>query len=613
MTRLRAGDLSARLVGADLFAVTWRGTEVLQRLYYAVRDAPWNTIPGRLTHTAVERSDDHFVIRLQQEHRYQDIDVDFAAEIEGTADGILVYRVDSMCRGDFMYSKIGLNLHHGMDQYRQRPFAAATQEGRLEGRFAEEITPQLIRDGSLTAMFPHFDALEVDLGEVAVRFDFEGDRFETQDHRNWCDANWKTYGTPLEYGFPMPAKRGATLSQVVRLTCSGGSAHLARGPVGATQVTLGGSGNGRLPAVGVALSDVPHEHVVSALRSLECSYVQFTLPGGQHPDAAVATCRRVSEAVGVPLELVVPVVPEHAADGAAELVEAIARGGVPLARLVCLVGGEGFSEFRGATPPEIVAPFAERCAARLPDVPVASGTGQSYNVIARDRPAYPPMVGIAFAATPQIHASDDTSVMQNARAFAEVVADCRRLYPGRSVAVTPVHLAAAAGPYPAGPPESEDDRPQDDPRHASVFGAAWAIAALASLARATTDSVTLFDGIGPRGVISTNGSRHPVGSVIAMLGGLHGRPVRSADVSTPDAVGVLDVEGPDGRVIFVANLRSYPQDVVVRSAPEPATLRYVDDVEPAGSARLAPRVVGDDVVLCLGAYTTSVLEQVAPA
>lgn len=28
---------------------------------------------------------------------------------------------------------------------------------------------------------------------------FAGDRFEMQDHRNWCDANWKTYGTPLEY------------------------------------------------------------------------------------------------------------------------------------------------------------------------------------------------------------------------------------------------------------------------------------------------------------------------------------------------------------------------------------------------------------------------------
>jgi len=29
-----------------------------------------------------------------------------------------------------------------------------------------------------------------------------GDVFETEDHRNWTDANFKTYGTPLRLLFP---------------------------------------------------------------------------------------------------------------------------------------------------------------------------------------------------------------------------------------------------------------------------------------------------------------------------------------------------------------------------------------------------------------------------
>ena len=217
---LEAGELSLRLVGGDVRSATWRGTELLQRAYFAVRDAPWNTVPGVIEERSIERRPDGFSALIRQRHHYEDIDLRAELSVAGQADGTLVIGATTVAESSFSYSKIGLNLHHGLRTYRGATGRARTLDGWVTFSLNDEIEPQLIRDGTLTAMFAHFDALEVDLPAVAVRFDFEGDRFEMQDHRNWCDANWKTYGTPLEYGFPMDCAAEQRFEQTVTISVS---------------------------------------------------------------------------------------------------------------------------------------------------------------------------------------------------------------------------------------------------------------------------------------------------------------------------------------------------------------------------------------------------------
>ena len=184
------------------------------------RDAPWNTVPGVIEERSIERRPDGFSALIRQRHRYEDIDLRAELSVAGQADGTLVIGATTVATSSFSYSKIGLNLHHGLRTYRGATGRARTLNGWETFRLGDEITPQLIRDGTLTAMFAHFDALEVDLPTVAVRFDFDGDRFEMQDHRNWCDANWKTYGTPLEYGFPMDCAAEQRFEQTVTISVS---------------------------------------------------------------------------------------------------------------------------------------------------------------------------------------------------------------------------------------------------------------------------------------------------------------------------------------------------------------------------------------------------------
>ena len=55
--------------------------------------------------------------------------------------------------------------------------------------------------------------------EAEVRM--EGDTFEMEDHRNWTDANFKTYCTPLAKPYPVKIESGTTIQQAVTLTLKG--------------------------------------------------------------------------------------------------------------------------------------------------------------------------------------------------------------------------------------------------------------------------------------------------------------------------------------------------------------------------------------------------------
>src|SRR6185312_15279881 len=55
--------------------------------------------------------------------------------------------------------------------------------------------------------------------EADVRM--EGDTFEMEDHRNWTDANFKTYCTPLAKPYPQTVQSGTAIQQTITLTLKG--------------------------------------------------------------------------------------------------------------------------------------------------------------------------------------------------------------------------------------------------------------------------------------------------------------------------------------------------------------------------------------------------------
>ena len=251
---LRAGPVTARLVGRDLRNVRFDGTEIAQRIYVAVRDRNWDTIPGVASDLTVEQEDDRFTVRFTVTHRQHDIDWVWRGEILGEPNGTISYAMDATAGADMTYKLIGLNVHHGMREYAGRPCRGMTPDGPIADVFPTEVAPQLIADETEVPIFPPVESLTAQLaGDVSVRFDYEGDTFEFEDQRNWTDASFKSQSYPPRRGGYYTIRAGERVWQKVTITPSGTPPPAAVGD-GPVRVVLGERLDARLPAIGLGMA-----------------------------------------------------------------------------------------------------------------------------------------------------------------------------------------------------------------------------------------------------------------------------------------------------------------------------------------------------------------------
>ncbi|MGH2615477.1 MAG: hypothetical protein ACRDJC_09580, partial [Thermomicrobiales bacterium] len=221
---LCAGPVTARLVGRDLRNVRFGGLEIAQRIYVAIRDRNWDTVPGEVSDVTVEEGKDRFAVRFTVTHRQhqQDIDVTWRGEILGEPDGTVSYAMDAVAGADMTYKLIGLNVHHRMREYAGRPCHGITPDGPITDAFSVEVAPQLVADETEVPIFPPVESLTVQLADdVSVRFDYEGDTFEFEDQRNWTDASFKSQSYPPRRGGFNTIRAGERVWQKVTITPTG--------------------------------------------------------------------------------------------------------------------------------------------------------------------------------------------------------------------------------------------------------------------------------------------------------------------------------------------------------------------------------------------------------
>lgn len=107
--------MTALLDGADLRHVRIGDTELVQRVYMAVRDAQWNTIPAACSNWQVDVGPDRFHVAFDARHAHETIEFSWRGVIDGAPDGTIRYELDGSCHGIFRYCKIGFNVHHPLE------------------------------------------------------------------------------------------------------------------------------------------------------------------------------------------------------------------------------------------------------------------------------------------------------------------------------------------------------------------------------------------------------------------------------------------------------------------------------------------------------------------
>jgi hypothetical protein len=598
---LRAGPLTALLEEGDLRYIRVGGVEVVRRIYVAVRDEVWNTIPATYSDVVSDIAPDHFTVRLHASHRYQAISVDWAGTITGDADGTIRYAMDAVANDAFRYCKIGFNIHHP-PQEAGRPYRARGPEGTSTGDLPVLIEPQRNDNGRLTALFPPYDALEIDHEDgLTVRFLFDGDLFEMQDHRNWTDGNYKSYGTPLSIPWPMDATSGERFHQVVAVSVSGTPAKPVA-EAGESRVELGQVTDLSLPPIGFGMAT--HGAPLSArgtdlLRKLRPDHLRVDLYLGESWQKELTRGTEAARALGASLELALFLTDEAEAQLAA-LARELAATPAPVARVLVFYGGKAFSTGQGATPGRFVRLARERLKAVVGKAPFVGGTNQFFAELNRDHPEVEAMDGVVYSINPQVHAADDESLVENLDAQAATIRTARSFSGDLPIVVSPITLAARSGPYPAGPPEPGGLPPQVDVRQASLFGAGWTAVSVKYLAQSRAASITYYETSGWRGLLevdagspmperfpSSPASVFPLYHVFRDLADIKAGKLVEATASEPLLVDGLALRVNGALRVLLANLTPRPQ--VASVGPLPAAkfkVRLLDE-------ETAPRAMSD--------------------
>lgn len=581
-TDLRAGPLGLMLVGADLRYVTYRGQEIVRRIYMAVRDLDWDTIPAIEHERRVEVGEDSFSVRMSLSNRGGEIGLEWDLEIDGSADGTIEYVMRARALGDFEYAKIGLNVHHPLVGVSGRRWKGVAGARELDGVMPKAICPQIeLRDlGVHVPMVPPVSELRIDQQAGEVRFDFGGDLYEMEDHRNWSDASYKTYSMPACTGYVHQATRGEEFVQRVRMEFE--PAPDRPRPAGRLTASPPREGSGRLeigpelgrtmPPLGICFGEatgMADELPPAALRPahlrLDLDLREERWEGRLR--SALADCA----ALGAELELALFTLGDPRGPLAA-IESAVLGSEAALARVIVLPAGEE------ATPSGWVRLVRESFAL---GTPVGGGTNLYFNELHRSLPDLRPFPFLTWSINPQVHAFTDADLVENLDGQGEQVRSARSFTGDRKLCIGPVTLKPR---FNAVARDGLDGSDNVDGRQPTRFAGAWTIGSIKQLAEAGVASATYYEATGPRGV-AQDGEAFPALHALADACELRGAPLLRLESGEEPWLSGIAARSGESLVALVANLGAHPREIEVAlgAAGATASVRVLD----AGSEALA--------------------------
>ena len=491
---LRAGPLSVVFEQGELRSISLGEREVIDRIYAAVRDRNWETVPPVISGLQVDAGQDSFRVTFDVDCTLRKIHFQWKGAITGEANGTIVFSMKGVAHSTFLKNRIGFCILHP-DSCAGVACVLAHPDGSEE---------RLVFPKSISPHQPFLDLCGIShevLPGVWAELRFDGEVFETEDQRNWTDASYKTYCTPLRLPFPAKVEKGSVVSQAVTLmlrTTSGsrlppkpGTGR--RGTAAPSFEIEPGRAAGRLPAIGLCAASHGNElseNEIALIRGLRPDHLRVELDLAD-PNLPRVLDRALRESASLGAGLHAAIHLSEAAKGELDGLRVLLQGvgTPPVTMWLVFRKGELSTADRWVEMARCILGPAN------PAAKFASGTNAYFTELNRGAPPGPAADCIAYSVNPQIHAFDDASIMETLSAQATTVDCARRIAGGRPVVVSRVTLKArfnvvATGPVPTVPPGELP--PQVDSRQMSLFAAAWTLGSLASLAGAGAAVTTWY-------------------------------------------------------------------------------------------------------------------------
>ncbi|RXZ67708.1 hypothetical protein [Agromyces albus] len=562
------GPWRFELRGDELADLTFDGSPVVRSVRAVARDRDWATVPA--TVEAVDERGDGLDLKVA----LRGLGADIAAAIEVRADDArFAVRLVARSRVEFLSNRFGLIVLHPPVVAGAELTIGTASGGIRDTAFPVEVSPHQPAMDIRSLAWTH--------DGVATTATFAGDVFEMEDQRNWTDASYKTYSTPLARPFPVAIPAGAVIEQSVEFESTRVEPRrVTDAAAGADRVIEFDETDHHVPALTLGASTVP-----------DAAFSADGVPAGvtgllveldtRSSSWRAALDRAAVEAGGLPLDVRIT------ADDPAAVHEAVAAAAASGAvSRIGVFGGRGH-----VTEPELWEALTDAARTSLPEAELIGGARSHFTELNRQHHELPAdLQGITFAMTPQMHATERAQLVESIAMQATVVRDAVRIADGRPVHVGPMTLrsrfnavatsgggariatAALAEGYGAELVEGATD-----PRQASVALEAWTVASFAAICKGavagagagtatgtgSVASVDYFETVGPRGIRDAAGP-FPVARAIEEIASIAGTRLLTPRGETPDGIWIVGGARPDGSWrVLVASLADEPVALLI--------------------------------------------------
>jgi D-apionolactonase len=224
-----------------------------------------------------------------------------------------------------------------------------------------------------------------------------------------------------------------------------------------------------------------------------------------HPGFREELARAAAQAraLSLPLEVAL-VLPENAEAALDEFVPAWEASGAEAVRWLI------FSEQADATTDAAMAAARMRLGPLDPLASFARGSKGDFVLLNRNRPAPQPGMSLAYGMCPQVHLTDNRTLVESLEGQAWTSATIAANFKKANVVATPITLKRSPFSLALKKPAAAEGisqvealwRNQVDTRQFSLFGAGWTMGSLKRLALSSTNSATYYETTGLLGVMA---------------------------------------------------------------------------------------------------------------